>query len=68
MCNLRITYPLEDILLFDDDASGAFRHIKYHPDITGAYAFIINKLLYLPLGLVFGCNVSPHNWEIIAMA
>ena len=26
--NLRITYKFKDILLFDDDASGAFRHIK----------------------------------------
>ena len=66
--NLRITYPLEEILLFDDDASGAFRHVKYHPDIAGAYAFIINGILYLPLGTVFGSNVSSHNWEVFAIS
>ena len=31
--NLRISYPNTEILLCDDDASGAFRHVKYHPDI-----------------------------------
>ena len=29
--NLRISYPHTDILLFDDDAAGAFRHVKFHP-------------------------------------
>jgi len=59
--NLRITYSNKEILLFDDDASGAFRHIKLHPDVAGAHAFIIRNKLYLPLGSVFGSNISPHN-------
>ena len=32
--NLRITYSLLDILLFDDDVKGYFRQNKYHPDIV----------------------------------
>ena len=56
------------MLLFDDDSSGVFRHIKMHPDIAGSYAFIIGDNLYVPLGSVFGSNVSPHNWEVIALS
>jgi len=59
--NLRITYKFKEIFLFDDDASGAFRHIKMYPDIAGAYAFIIGDTLYVPLGSVFGLNMSSHN-------
>ena len=39
--NLRISYPKKDILLWDDDASGAFRNAKYHPDVCLAFAFRI---------------------------
>ena len=45
--NLRITYPNTDILLFDDDVKGAFRHSKYHPDIdigTGPIVFILGAI------------------------
>ena len=66
--NLRITYRFKEILLFDDDASGAFRHIKLHPDIVGAHAFIIGDTLYVPIGSVFGSNASPCNWEVIALS
>ena len=59
--NLWITYSNKEILLFDDDASGAFRYIKLHPDVVGAHAFIIRSNLYVLLGSVFGSNVSPHN-------
>eukprot|EP00957_Ditylum_brightwellii_P071380 5426556-Ditylum_brightwellii.AAC.1 len=32
--NLRISHPNEEILLQDDDATGAFRQCKLHPDIA----------------------------------
>eukprot|EP00957_Ditylum_brightwellii_P068819 5224078-Ditylum_brightwellii.AAC.1 len=32
--NLRISYPDNDILLWNDDATGAFRQCKLHPDIA----------------------------------
>ena len=57
--NLRITHPVTDILLFDDDVKGAFRHNKYHPDIAAAFSFIIANLLYIPLGGTFGSITSP---------
>ena len=66
--NLRITHPVTDILLFDDDVKGAFRHNKYHPDIAAAFSFIIANLLYIPLGGTFGSITSPSNFEPIARA
>ena len=66
--NLRISYPLEDILLWDDDVSGAFRLIKYNPEIASAFAAILNKTLCIPVGQNFGGNTSAQNWEGIAMA
>ena len=66
--NLRISYPVTDILLFDDDVKGAFRHCKYHPDIAAAFSFIIEDLLFVPLGGTFGSITSPSNFEPIARA
>ena len=34
--NVRISYPNEELYLFDDDVKGAFRRSKYHPDVAGA--------------------------------
>ena len=66
--NLRISYPQTDILLFDDDVKGAFRHCKYHPDVASAFSFIISNYLYIPLGGTFGSITSPANFEPIARA
>ena len=66
--NHRISYPNSDILLFDDDVKGAFRHSKYHPDIASAFSFIIEQFLFIPLGGTFGSITSPSNFEPIARA
>ena len=66
--NLRITHPTKELLLFDDDVKGAFRHCKYHPDLASAFSFIISNLLYIPLGGTFGSITSPANFEPIARA
>jgi len=66
--NLRISFPLEDILLWDDDVSGAFRLIKYNPEIAAAFAAILNNTLCIPVGQNFGGNTSAQNWEGIAKA
>ena len=63
--NSRITHPNTDILLFDDDVKGAFRHCKYHPDIATAFSFIIANLLFVPLGGTFGSITSPASFEPI---
>ena len=66
--NLRITYPDIDILLFDDDVKGAFRHSKYHPDVASAFSFIVANHLFIPMGGTFGSITSPANFEPIARA
>lgn len=66
--NLRITFPSEDILLWDDDVKSAFRHVRYHLSVIAAFAFRFAGLLCLPLGMVFGSNVSPGEFDIVARA
>ena len=45
--NLRITHPSEDILLWDDDVSGAYRLPKYHPDVAAAFSYSILNYFFL---------------------
>ena len=52
--NSRITFPDEELYLFDDDVKGAFRHSKYHPDVAGDFSFVISKYLLVSLGQTFG--------------
>eukprot|EP00957_Ditylum_brightwellii_P027599 2086660-Ditylum_brightwellii.AAC.1 len=66
--NLRLSYPEEDILLWDNDATGAFRQCKLNPDIAQVFSFIIEHLLFVPCGNTFGINTSPANWEPIRRA
>ena len=66
--NLWNSYPFQDIYLWDDDVSGAYRSPKYHPAIAGAFAFAIMDLLYLPTGGTFGSNTSPHEYKPFARA
>jgi hypothetical protein len=57
--NLRISFPLDDIIAYKDDLVTAFRRVRYHPDISCAHAFVFEKFLILPIGLVFGARDSP---------
>ena len=62
--DIRISYPDKDILLFDDDASGAFLHAKIHPQVEEAHTHSVGQILCMRIGPVFGGNVSPHNWKV----
>ena len=66
--NLRISYPNEDILVWDDDVSGAYRWPKYHPGIAAAFAFAVMHWLFIPTGGTFGSTTSPHEYESFARA
>ena len=66
--NLRISYPRDEIYLWDDDVTGAFRQGKFNPEIVGAFSFILLTLLIIPCGLQFGCTFSPANFEPLAHA
>ena len=66
--NLRVTYPKKEIYLGDDDISGAFRHMKYNPNLVGMHSCIIAGHLACSTGMTFGDNTSPSNFEPIADA
>ena len=64
--NLRITYFHQEIYLWDDDISSAFRWVKLNPDIVTAFAFTVGNYLFCSTGQTFGRNISPSNWEVLA--
>ena len=66
--NIRMSYHNREILLFDDDAAGAFRHVKLHPQVAAAHSYSVGQTLYVHIGTVFGANVGPHDWEVSAQA
>ena len=66
--NLRITYPFLEIFLGDDDVSGAFRWLKYHPNLVALHASIMCGLGVLNTGGTFGDNTTPSNFDPIALA
>ena len=59
--NLRISYPNEELYLFDDGVKGALRHLKYYPDVAGGFAFSISNYLMIPIGQTFGSIDSPQD-------
>ena len=63
--NLRVTFPDLDIVVHANDVKSAFRQIKLHPDIMGAFSYIIADKLFLSCGLPFGTDFSPANWEVL---
>ena len=63
ICNLRLSHATKEILLFDDDASGVFRHVKLHPQVALDHMHSVGQTLCKPIVSVFGANVSLHNWE-----
>jgi hypothetical protein len=44
--NLRITYPDLEIYIADDDVSGAFRLMRYHPNCMASYAHLYPRELW----------------------
>jgi hypothetical protein len=34
-----------------------------HVDVTGAFGFLVEKLYFLALSMVFGSNISASSWE-----
>eukprot|EP00957_Ditylum_brightwellii_P210646 15365213-Ditylum_brightwellii.AAC.1 len=66
--NLTISYLDDDTVLWDDDATGAFRQCKLHPEIAQVFNFIIELIVCVPCGNTFGSNTSPVNWKPIRRA
>ena len=66
--NLCITFPDQEIYLFNDNISGAYHQCKYHPNVSSAKGFIIGPFLYIPMSQTFGDTSSPPNFKPIARA
>ena len=54
-------------LFHDNDVKSCFHQIKHHPDIVVAFSYILAKYLFfqIQIGLAFGTDLSPANWEAI---
>ena len=63
--NLRISYPNDDIVIHANDVKSCFRQIKHHPDVVGAFSYVLSKYLFFQIGLAFGADFSPSNWEAV---
>ncbi len=63
--NLRISYPHDEIWLATADIKACFRWPKLHPDITGAFGFVMGFLqsFFLMTAMVFGFRASANSWE-----
>ena len=61
MCNIRVSYPEKEIMLFDGDNSGVFRYATLNPEVVVDYAYSVGQNLCIPTCSVFCDNVSPHD-------
>ena len=61
--NLRITYPTDDIVIHANDVKSCFRQLKHHPDVAGAFSYILGDFLFVQCSLTFGADFSPPSWE-----
>ena len=66
LCDMRITYPREEICPGDDDAVGAFRQPKYHPNLAAMHASKVGGCICCNTGLTFGDTASLPDWEPFA--
>jgi hypothetical protein len=66
--NLRLSYPDNDIVVHANDVKSCFRQIKHHPDVAGAFSYVLADYLFFQVGLAFGADFSPANWEAVRRA
>jgi hypothetical protein len=64
--NLRITYPYSEIVQGDDDVQGAFKHLRYNPNLVGMHAFLYESTMGFNTSQIFGGETCPPNWEIMS--
>ena len=56
--NYRISFPDKVILLAGADVKACFRYPRIAPDLTGAFGFLAQDMLFLSTSQVFGSNTS----------
>jgi hypothetical protein len=59
--NLRISYPDDNIVIHANDVKWCFSQIKNHPNVAGAFSYILVDNLFFQIGLAFGADFSPAN-------
>ena len=64
-CNLCILYPNYDMVIHANNIKSCFHQIKHHPDVVGAFLYVLSKYLFFQVGLAFGADFSPSNWEAV---
>jgi hypothetical protein len=57
--NICQRHPDCDLLLYKDDIKATFRRILCHLDISPAFATVLQHMLCIPVGLIFGADFSP---------
>ena len=65
VCNIIMSYLEKEILIFDDGTSGSFLHENLYLQVVLAYVYSVGQNIYMSGGLVFGVNISNHNWEFL---
>jgi hypothetical protein len=63
--SLRAENPTADIVTHANYVKSAFCQIKLHPDVMGAFSYIIADQLFLSCGQPFGADFCPANWEVV---
>jgi hypothetical protein len=64
--SLQITYPRDGPYLSDNNVRGAFRQVKYNPNLVAMHAFLDFGIFFLSTGQPLGDCTSPTNWEPVA--
>ncbi len=59
--NLCISFPNQEVYLYADNVTGAFRLAKLHPDVVGGKAIQLGNHCHFPVGQTFGDSTSPPN-------
>ncbi|KAG7371384.1 hypothetical protein IV203_019954 [Nitzschia inconspicua] len=66
--NLRISDPDEPILIDENDICGAFRLVKFNPEVVPMHGYRVGPYLGFATGQTFGDNVSAANFDVCATA
>ena len=61
--NMRASFPDTPIFLALADIKACFRYPRIHPDLTGAFGFLVGNLYCLAIAMVFGSISSAASWE-----
>jgi hypothetical protein len=65
LCSLRAAYPTAEIYIIDDDVSGAFRQVKYNPNMVAVHTTRQCGYGGSYTGGAFGDMATPSNFDPI---